>query len=161
LNQKGSDLIKGHDNLSARRANGRTSFRRCAALTLALAAALPAKAEAPMTGADFEAYVTGHTMTYGRDGFAYAREEYLPGRRLRFAFGNDRCVEGYWYEAGDQICTVFEEPLTSNSETLACFLYFQSPEGLKARYMNDGGDVTDVIEVRKIEGPLSCPAVGA
>ncbi len=36
-------------------------------------------AETPMSGAEFEAYATGRTLTYAERGVIYGIEEYLPG----------------------------------------------------------------------------------
>ncbi len=117
-------------------------------------------AQTPMTGDEFDAYVTGNTITYGRDGSVHATAEFLPGRKYRFAFGDYPCVEGYWYEAGNQICTVDEEQLFPSDGTPECFLFFTDREGLRGRYMGDGGSDSDMIEIGKIDGPLSCSAAG-
>ncbi len=56
-------------------------------LALVLIAATPAlAADAPMTAAEFEAYATGKTLTYAVGGEVYGAEQYLPGRRVLWAF---------------------------------------------------------------------------
>jgi hypothetical protein len=128
---------------------------------LAALVALPAAAETPMTGAEFETYVTGNTMTYGREDDVHGTMDYLPGRRYRWAFGDDPCVDGYWYEKGNQICSVDETDMYSTDGSPECFLFFEDPDGLHARFMGEGGSDNDMIHVRKIDGPLWCPDAGA
>ena len=66
-------------------------------------------AETPMSAADFEARVTGKTLTYSNEGVAYGAEEYLSDRRVRWSFLDGECQEGRWYVAGDQICFVYDD----------------------------------------------------
>lgn len=71
--------------------------------------ALPAAAEEPITGAEFEAYVEGRTLTFHDQGVAYGVEQYLPGRRVKWAYLGDECWDGYWYDDGPNICFVYED----------------------------------------------------
>ena len=84
------------------------SLAPCAAaplLALALCAAGPAAAQDAMTAAEFEAHVEGRTMTYATAGGApYGAEEYRPGRRVRWSVLDGECLEGVWYERGEDIC---------------------------------------------------------
>ncbi len=128
-----------------------------ALLALALLAAAPAGAgDAPMTAAEFESYATGRTLTYGIGGQIYGIEQYLPGRRVRWAFAGDVCRIGHWYESGAEICFVYE-----HDQTPQCWMFFRTGEGLRARFMGDG-DATDLSEVAQSDAPLACagPDVG-
>ncbi|MEO0634285.1 MAG: hypothetical protein AAFY52_09205, partial [Pseudomonadota bacterium] len=60
-----------------------------------------------MSAAEFEAYVTGKTLFYGRDGRAYGAEIYRENRRVTWSFLDGDCKDGYWYEAGENICFVY------------------------------------------------------
>lgn len=131
-------------------------MRKLAAL-LCLAA-LPAHAAdpQPMTGAEFEALVTGRTLTYASGGQVYGTEQYKPDRKVIWAFTADECREGYWYEAGEDICFVYEDP--NNPQ---CWLFYNGPDGLRARFIGDpAGSELSVVD--QSPGPMSCmgPEVG-
>ena len=61
---------------------------------------LPALAETPMTGAEFEAYSTGKTLTYAQGGVVWGTEEYKANRRVMWAFTDAECREGYLFHPG-------------------------------------------------------------
>ncbi|MCE0505148.1 hypothetical protein LR948_07275 [Roseivivax sp. GX 12232] len=130
------------------------------ALTLALgfltaAAAPPARAlEAPMTAAEFEAYVTGRTLTFSEAGQPYGIERYLPDRRVRWSFLDGACKEGRWFPQGERICFVYEDdPMPQ------CWRFFREPGGLRALF--DGGGATELYEAES-QGEMLClgPEVG-
>ena len=113
-------------------------------------------AETPMSAAEFEAYSTGRTLTYAESGVIYGIEEYLPGRRVRWAFTDDECREGYWYEDGTAICFVYE-----NNTTPQCWNFSRGERGLIARFLgSDNG--RELYEARQSDQPLMClgPDVG-
>ena len=126
------------------------------ALLLICLAALPARAEDPMTAAEFDAYVTGKTLTYSQYGSVFGTEEYLENRRVRWAFEGDLCIYGTWYQRGDQICFAYE-----NDSTPACWLYFLEDGRIRGRYMGEGGG-WEILESSRDGGPLPCagPDVG-
>jgi hypothetical protein len=66
-------------------------MRAAAVLTALLASALPVLAEGPVTADQFEAHVTGKTLTYARGGAIFGIEQYLPGRKVRWQFTADTC----------------------------------------------------------------------
>ncbi len=71
------------------------------ASALALLCAAPAlAADAPLTAGEFEAHATGKTLTYALGGEVYGTEQYLPGRRVLWAFKGEECRRGNWYETG-------------------------------------------------------------
>ncbi|MGQ0566143.1 MAG: hypothetical protein ACT4OK_13890 [Gemmobacter sp.] len=130
-------------------------------LALLLAPA-PALAETtpvspPMTGAEFESYATGKTLTYGLGGEVYGIEQYLPGRRVLWAFKGDICREGYWYEAGQEICFVYEQDVGGPQ----CWTFHRIEGGIRARFTGDPNGA-DLSEVAQSSSPLVCsgPDVG-
>jgi hypothetical protein len=121
-----------------------------------LAFAATAHAETQMTGAEFEAYATGKTLTYAAQGQIYGVEQYLPGRRVRWAFIDDTCRIGTWYEAQEQICFVYEHDATPQ-----CWTFHLGASGLTARFVTDPPG-TELTEVGQSPDPLACagPDVG-
>jgi hypothetical protein len=132
------------------------------AVLVALALATPAAAQAPMSGAEFEAYVTGRTLTFAEGGVVYGIEEYLEGRRVRWAFVEDECKDGTWYEATVEgqpmICFIYEDAPDNEQ----CWTFFRTARGLKARFMNDP-EARELYEVEQSREPLMClgPRIGA
>lgn len=126
-------------------------------LAALLLTTLPAFAETPMSAAEFDAYSVGKTLTYSMGGEIFGTEQYLPGRRVRWAFTKEECRDGYWYEEADLICFVYE-----NDPTPQCWKFWEDGNGLNARYNNDP-DGTELSEVEQINSPLICagPDVGA
>jgi hypothetical protein len=113
--------------------------------------ATPAAAQAPMTGAEFQAHVEGRTLTYHSQGQAYGLEQYLPGRRVRWAFLGDECWDGRWYEEAGQICFVYERDPTPK-----CWRFTREGGRLSARFMGSKAG-QELYEVRASEEPLVCP----
>jgi hypothetical protein len=116
-----------------------------------LLAATPVCAE-PMTGAEFEAYVTGKTLDFAINGEIYGREEYLPNRRVRWAFSGDKCLNGFWYErAPREICFIYDDSIDEQ-----CWNYSETPEGMIARFLNDPS-APDVYAADESDTGLFCP----
>lgn len=125
------------------------------ALCLALLPQLVLATETPMSGAEFEAYTTGKTLTFASGGQVYGAEQYLPGRRVMWAFTEDICRVGVWYEEAGQICFVYDyDPVPQ------CWIFWQDG-GLRARFVS-GESGTELYEVSQSPGPLPCagPEVG-
>lgn len=128
-----------------------------AVLMVTLAAAGPllgpaaAADTAPMTGAEFEAYVTGKTLTYGQFGGVFGVEEYLSGRKVRWQFTADTCQYGRWYEKDGLICFSYEYDPSEH-----CWTFWRDDDGLKALSVNDppGSELSEVSQTA--EG-LNCP----
>lgn len=78
------------------------------AILLAILLCTPAFAETPITAEEFEAHVTGKTVTYRQYEGVFGIEEYLPGRKVRWSTAPDQCLYGTWYPQGDAICFVYE-----------------------------------------------------
>lgn len=113
-------------------------------------------AETPMTGAEFDADVTGKTVTYDYGDGLFGTEEYLPNREVRWAFEGDTCIYGKWYQSGDEICFVYD-----NDPIPQCWLYFLEGGAIRGRYMGDGGG-WEILESARTSQGLSCagPDVG-
>ncbi|KMW56513.1 hypothetical protein AIOL_001467 [Candidatus Rhodobacter oscarellae] len=122
-----------------------------------LFAVLAAPANAGMSAEEFEAYVTGQTLTYAESGVTYGIEEYLPNRRVRWSFIGDECQEGYWYEASGEICFVYEH----NPDTPQCWIFTQEAGRLTARFMG-ASDGRELYAAERSSEPLRClgPEVG-
>lgn len=100
--------------------------------TLIALALLPgsALAETPLSAAEFEARSTGRTMTYARDGAVWGREQYLPGRRVIWAFEGEACKYGAWQEPQPGlICFAYDDAPQDPS----CWRFFDRSGRLFAR----------------------------
>lgn len=109
-----------------------------------------------MTAGEFEAYATGRTLTYAEDGVIYGIEEYLPGRRVRWAFTDDECREGYWYEEAEAVCFVYDDRPDPQ-----CWTFSRGDRGLIARFLGSENG-RELYEARQSTKPLVClgPDVG-
>jgi hypothetical protein len=120
---------------------------RCFPLFLALA--LPAFAAEPVGVAEFEAFATGKTLTYAVGGTVYGAEQYLPGRRVIWAFKGQQCRKGLWYEEAGQVCFVYEDDPAAQ-----CWTFSRDGDGLLSGFT---GDPEGAEPVRVQEGdPLTC-----
>jgi len=123
----------------------------------ALAFTLPAMAEERMSAAEFENYTTGYTLTFKFQGIPYGAEQYLPGRRVIWAFTADDCRDGQWYEEAGNICFVYDDvPLDPQ-----CWSFWRSEDGLRAQFEGEGAS-TELYEAERSRRPLLCegPDVG-
>jgi len=129
---------------------------RALIFSLILCPTVLAAAENPMSAAEFEAYATGKTLTYSQFGQVYGAEQYLPGQCVLWAFKDDECREGRWYEQAGQICFVYEHDATPQ-----CWTFWQDEAGLNARFEGDGPS-SQLSEVAQSTEPLLCagPDVG-
>ncbi len=124
---------------------------RLAALLLLAA---PALADTPMTGAEFEAYAKGKTLTFATESGPYGVERYLPGRRVIWSFLDGQCEEGRWYEEGSAICFVYDfEPEPQ------CWELYQEGDRLRAVFLNAPG-TTVLYEALDGEEDLICNDFG-
>jgi hypothetical protein len=122
-------------------------MHRCFPLFLALA--LPAFAAEPVGVAEFEAFATGKTLSYAVGGTVYGAEQYLPGRRVVWAFKGQQCRKGFWYEEAGQVCFVYEDEPAAQ-----CWTFSRDGDGLLAGFT---GDPEGAEPVRVQEGdPLTC-----
>ena len=132
---------------------------REALFAIALAAGLPvgaAEPGRPLTAAEFDAATVGRTLYYNSGGLAYGAEQYLPGRKVVWAFLGDDCRKGEWYEADGYICFVYED--TPDPQ---CWTFYQSAQGLTARFKGDPFGLP-LVAVEESPEPMACmgPNVG-
>lgn len=122
---------------------------------LATPAAAQDPGATPMTGAEFDSYVTGRTLMYGTGAEPYGGEDYLPGNRVRWSFLDGRCLEGRWFEQAPHICFVY-----SDDPEPICWTFYEGAGGLTARLVGDPDEV--LYETGEAEEPLFClgPEVG-
>lgn len=132
-------------------------MRRLTAFVLAVLVTVPAVgADAPLTGPEFDALSQGKTLFYSSGSEPYGVEEYLPGRKVRWAFVGDQCMEGYWYEEAEFICFVYDrQPIPQ------CWTFYDTPQGLMARFRGDPEGMP-LVAVEESPEPLACagPDVG-
>jgi len=121
-----------------------------------LALAAPAAAQ-PMTAGEFEAYVTGKTLYFGRLGEAYGAEIYRENRRVTWSFLDGECKDGYWYNEGRNICFVYEDRPDPQ-----CWTFEKSPGGLIASFENNP-ESADLYEAQDLGEEMVClgPKIGA
>ena len=112
--------------------------------------ALPADAAEKIGVAEFEALATGKTLTYAVGGEVYGIEQYLPGRRVIWAYRGQECVDGYWYEQGGQVCFIYD-----NQPTPQCWTYQRDGAGLRARFSGDPEGAEPAV-VQESTDPLIC-----
>lgn len=121
------------------------------AVSLVLAGPLAAAAQEPMTAEEFEAYATGKTLSFAQGDVIWGTEQYLPGRRVVWAFSESECQYGTWYQQGEQICFVYD-----NDPAPQCWTFWMQGDGLRARFAGDPGG-TELAEVGESNEPLACP----
>ena len=122
--------------------------------TLAQDAANPGP---PLDAAGFDTRTVGRTITYSAGGFAYGTEQYLPGRKVLWAFEGDICKEGTWFQDGQYICFDYQD-----ENGLQCWTFFDTAQGLVARFRGDPAS-EPLVSLGESPKPLSCqgPDVGA
>ena len=124
--------------------------------SLALFFAVSADASEPMSATEFEAYVTGKTLYYGRAGVAYGAEIYHENRRVTWSFLDGECKEGYWYSEGANICFVYEDRADPQ-----CWTFARGAGGLIATFENNP-DSQELYEAQDVDEEMVClgPKVG-
>ena len=118
-------------------------------LALLILAAAPAAAETPLTAAEFEAYVTGKTLTYSAGGVPFGIEEYAD-RRVLWSYLDGQCQEGKWYTTGEMICFVYHA-----CPEHQCWTFYLRDGGLFARFENDPA-ATELYETHQSREPMQC-----
>lgn len=119
---------------------------------------LPALGETPLTGAEFEALTTGKTMDHVLFGEVYGAERYFPDRRVRWAFSDAECLDGFWYEKGAMICFEYEDGTGPE-----CWTYFRDGAEIRAIAAEDNLSAPAApVQMVPQTTPLSClgPDVG-
>lgn len=122
-----------------------------AAVLACLASAAAAQTDTPITAQEFEAHVTGQTVTYQQFGSIFGIEEYLEGRKVRWSVAPNTCQYGSWYPEGDHICFVYEY-----DPTPACWTFWMRDGALVALSIADAPGA-ELYEVERDQTPLPCP----
>ena len=104
-----------------------------------------------LTPEAFESYATGHTLTFQLGGAPYGMEQYLPGRRVIWAFIGEPCREGRWFPVQERICFEYDD----EPGRLHCWQFFDSPDGLVAR--SSGMGPNDLVAIDRSTQPMDCP----
>lgn len=104
----------------------------------------------PLNAEAFDARTLGRTITYFSGGQPYGVEQYLPGRRVLWAFTADICKEGTWFQAGAFICFDYKD-----ENGLQCWTFHDAPQGLVARFQGDSGS-EPLISLQESPEPLAC-----
>lgn len=110
-----------------------------------------AEAAEPLTGAEFESYATGKTLTYALQGTVWGTEQYLPGRRVIWAFEGEDCKRGSWYEQAGSICFLYED-----RDDAQCWQFFNDGTGLRAQFAGDPAGAP-LSELAQSTEPMPCP----
>ncbi len=114
--------------------------------------ATPALAETPMTGVEFEAYVEGRTLSFGTLGNPnYGVEKYLPNRQVIWSREPGQCVDGVWYEQGEDICFLYE-----HDPEPKCWRTYRTENGIRAEFTNRPGQ-SAIFETVDSPDALICP----
>lgn len=120
-------------------------------LAVCLILAAPLQAQEAMTAAEFDAYVTGRTITFRtQTNPAYGIERYLPGRRVMWSTFGGTCQYGVWFESKGDICFRYDG-IGENQ----CWTMFDDAAGLRGVYTTRP-DTTVIHEVTGREDALIC-----
>ena len=115
--------------------------------------ALPGVAQQRLDADAFDAYTRGRTLSYNFMGTPYGIEEYLPNRRVRWAFMGQDCQTGVWYERNGNICFLYDNAPTDEQ----CWTFTLSEDGLRGVFQGPDGPSTELYEVEQSDQPLVCP----
>jgi len=126
-----------------------------AAAIAVVSAVTPVRADTPMNADEFDAYVTGRTLTFSHQGQPYGIEQYLPERRVLWAFIGDQCAEGIWYQREDMICFVYD-----HNPDEQCWHFYATGSGLRGVFVGPDGPGTELYEVKNAGAELACQAPG-
>jgi hypothetical protein len=127
---------------------------RAVPLLFVLMSAAPAVAEVALTPEEFEAEVTGRTLTYATPDGPYGIERYMDGRRVTWGFLNGECYDGVWFPEGDAICFAYK-----GIDEVQCWRFWREGAGLTAEFVGEGGSL--LFEMTEDGLPLVCGGVGA
>ncbi|HPE26034.1 hypothetical protein [Albidovulum sp.] len=127
---------------------------RIAALIALVASPALGADDRPLSAEAFAALTTGRTITYSSGGIYYGTEQYLPGRRVIWTFG-DYCQEGRWDARDDMICFTYED-----DEAPSCWIFRRRADGLAA-WDDDDPEGEPLVSTYQSRAPMACgPEVG-
>lgn len=120
-------------------------------LLICLSLATPVMAQDGMTAEEFEAYVTGRTITFSTiNDPTFGVERYLPGRRVMWSTFDGICRYGVWFESKGDICFRYE-----HDPEHKCWTIYDEPDGLRGVFTTRP-NTTEIFEVPDREDPLIC-----
>ena len=120
-------------------------------LAVCLVLASNAAAQEGMTADEFDAYVTGRTITFSTvTNPSFGVERYLPGRRVMWSTFDGICQYGVWFESKGDICFRYD-----GDPEHKCWTIFDDPAGLRGVYTTNP-NTTVIYEVPDQEDPLIC-----
>lgn len=113
--------------------------------------ATSAVAQDTMSAAEFDAHVTGRTITY-RSALnpEYGVERYLPGRRVMWSRFDGICQYGVWYESKGNICFRYD-----HDPVHKCWAVYDEPGGMRSIFVNRP-DGVEIWEYPDRNDPLIC-----
>lgn len=120
-------------------------------LLICLILATPAGAQDTMNAQEFDAHVTGRTITFRtNDNPSFGVERYLPGRRVMWSTFDGICQYGVWFESKGDICFRYE-----GDPEHKCWTMHDDPDGLRGVYTTRL-PATVIFEIPDREDPLVC-----
>lgn len=120
-------------------------------LVLWLLLASPTLAQEAMNAEEFDAYVTGRTITFRTaTNPSYGVERYLPGRRVMWSAFDGICQFGVWFESKGDICFRYE-----GDPEHKCWTIYDEPDGLRGVFTTRTNS-TVIFEVPDRDDPLIC-----
>jgi len=120
-------------------------------LVLWLLLASPTLAQEAMNAEEFDAYVTGRTITFRTaTNPSYGVERYLPGRRAMWSAFDGICQFGVWFESKGDICFRYE-----GDPEHKCWTIYDEPDGLRGVFTTRPNS-TVIFEVPDRDDPLIC-----
>lgn len=116
-----------------------------------LALAAPAVAQEGMTAEEFDAYVTGRTITFSTaTNPSFGVERYLPNRRVMWSTFDGTCQYGVWFESKGDICFRYDDDPEHK-----CWTIYDEPRGLRGVFTTRP-NTTEIFEVPDRNDPLIC-----
>ena len=113
--------------------------------------ASPAAGQERMNAEEFDAYVTGRTITFRTaTNPGYGVERYLPGRRVMWSAFDGTCQYGVWFESKGDICFRYK-----GDPEHKCWTIYDEPGGLRGVYTTEPNS-TVIFEVPDRDDPLIC-----
>lgn len=119
--------------------------------TILLVMPVAALTEERLSAEEFDRYSRGKTLYYGVGGATYGVEQYLPNRRVIWAFVGDECRHGHWYEQNEQICFVYD-----HDPAPQCWTFYRSGGGIAARFAGKS-ELEPLTEIKQSHEPMFCP----
>ncbi|MEM9707884.1 MAG: hypothetical protein AAF871_03775 [Pseudomonadota bacterium] len=128
-------------------------FRIVLLLSLMASQAL---AQDRLGASSFDSLTRGRTVIYSLNGEFHGMERHLGDRRVEWAFSDGECFAGRWYEAGENICFVYE-----NLDGPQCWRFEAEAGGFSATFVDDAGEGS-TYSARVTDEPMTCtgPRIG-